>query len=77
MINYVYIKDNKVALVTTSPLANHADDKAAGVDQDHDKYDSVQTWDDEDKYVSVELKDGALSGLTGADIMQKVNAGEL
>ena len=77
MINYVYIKDNKVAFVSTSPLANHADDRSAGVDQDYDKYDSVQTWDDEDKYVSVELKDGTLSGLTDADIMQKVNAGEL
>ena len=77
MINYVYIKDNKVAFVSTSPLVNHADDKSAGVDQDHDKYDSVQTWDDEDKYLSVELKDGALSGLTPADIMQKVNDGVL
>lgn len=67
---YCYIKDNKVELVSTSPLVNHEGDS----DQDIDRFDSVIEWDDEGVYAAPDSEldsDGKIVPLTGEQLMEK------
>ena len=67
MINWVYIKDNKVALQTSVRLMP----AESGFTHDITMYDSEMQWDDEDKYMAVEMVDGKLVGLTEEQVMQR------
>ncbi len=67
---WCYIKDNKVELVSSSPLVNHEGD----LNQDIDRYDSVIEWDDEGIYAAPDKEldsNGKIVPLTGEQLMEK------